>query len=99
MGRRRRPRGAEITLRPRQLVLALGASGLPIVPEIPGREKFRGDQHHSSAHPGPDRYKGKKAVVIGSNNSAHDICAALWEAGSTSPWCSAAQPISCGPTR
>ena len=73
--------GEEITLRPRQLVLALGASGLPIVPEFPGREKFRGDQHHSSAHPGPDKYKGKKAVVIGSNNSAHDICAALWEAG------------------
>ena len=71
----------EVTLRPRQLVLALGASGLPSVPEIPGREKFRGDQHHSSAHPGPDQYKGKKAVVIGSNNSAHDICAALWEAG------------------
>jgi len=72
---------AEVTLRPRQLVLALGASGLPSVPEIPGREKFRGDQHHSSAHPGPDQYKDKKAVVIGSNNSAHDICAALWEAG------------------
>ncbi|MFY9851541.1 MAG: NAD(P)/FAD-dependent oxidoreductase [Trebonia sp.] len=73
--------GEEITLRPGQLVLALGASGLPDVPEFPGREKFRGDQHHSSAHPGPDKYKGKKAVVIGSNNSAHDICAALWEAG------------------
>ena len=42
---------------------------------------FKGEQHHSSQHPGPDAYKGKKAVVIGSNNSAHDICAALWEAG------------------
>jgi putative flavoprotein involved in K+ transport len=73
--------GEEVTLRPRQLVLALGASGLPSVPEITGHEKFRGDQHHSSAHPGPDQYKGKKTVVIGSNNSAHDICAALWEAG------------------
>ncbi|GAY12974.1 NAD(P)/FAD-dependent oxidoreductase [Pseudonocardia sp. N23] len=73
--------GEEVTLHPKQLVLALGASGLPVVPEIPGAEKFRGDQHHSSAHPGPDEYKGKKAVVIGSNNSAHDICAALWEAG------------------
>jgi len=73
--------GEKVTLRPRQLVLALGASGLPSVPEFPGREKFRGEQHHSSAHPGPDKYKGKKAVVVGSNNSAHDICAALWEAG------------------
>ena len=42
-------------------------------------EDFRGDQHHSSQHPGPDRYRGRRAVVIGSNNSAHDICAALWE--------------------
>ena len=32
-----------------------------------------------SAHPGPDAYRGKKAVVIGSNNSAFDICGALWE--------------------
>jgi putative flavoprotein involved in K+ transport len=40
-----------------------------------------GDQHHSSKHPGPDAYVGKRVVVIGSNNSAHDICAALWETG------------------
>ena len=44
-------------------------------------DRFKGDQHHSSAHPGPDAYRGKRAVVIGSNNSAHDICAALYEAG------------------
>ena len=31
--------------------------------------------------PVPTRYRGKRAVVIGSNNSAHDICAALWEHG------------------
>src|SRR4029078_13341350 len=40
---------------------------------------FKGDQHHSSAHPGPDAYAGKKCVVVGSNNSAFDICGALWE--------------------
>ena len=73
--------GADITLRPKQLVLATGMSGKANVPEIPGMDAFRGDQHHSSQHPGPDAYKGKRAVVIGSNNSAHDICAALWEAG------------------
>ena len=73
--------GADITLRPKQLVLATGMSGKANVPEIPGMDVFKGDQHHSSQHPGPDAYAGKKAVVIGSNNSAHDICAALWEAG------------------
>jgi putative flavoprotein involved in K+ transport len=73
--------GAELTLRPKQLVMATGMSGKPNMPDIPGMDVFRGDQHHSSQHPGPDAYRGKKAVVIGSNNSAHDICAALWEAG------------------
>jgi len=73
--------GEQITLRPKQLVMAMGVSGKANVPNFPGSERFLGDQHHSSAHPGPDAYKGKKAVVIGSNNSAHDICAALWEAG------------------
>jgi putative flavoprotein involved in K+ transport len=71
--------GVEYTLRPRQLVLATGMSGKPNVPQFPGMEDFKGDHHHSSLHPGPDDYRGKKAVVIGSNNSAHDICAALWE--------------------
>ena len=73
--------GADVTLRPKQLVLATGMSGKANMPEIPGMDVFKGDQHHSSQHPGPDAYKGKRAVVIGSNNSAHDICAALWEAG------------------
>jgi putative flavoprotein involved in K+ transport len=73
--------GANVTLRPRQLVMATGMSGKPNVPEIPGMDVFRGEQHHSSQHPGPDGYAGKKAVVIGSNNSAHDICASLWEVG------------------
>jgi putative flavoprotein involved in K+ transport len=62
-------------------VLATGMSGKPNVPQFPGAENFRGDQHHSSRHPGPDPYRGKKVVVVGSNNSAHDICAALWENG------------------
>ena len=71
--------GKEITLRPKQLVLATGMSGKANVPNFPGMDKFRGDQHHSSTHPGPEGYKGKRCVVIGSNNSAHDICHALWE--------------------
>ncbi|UXA14251.1 NAD(P)/FAD-dependent oxidoreductase [Mycobacterium sp. SMC-8] len=73
--------GERLTLRPTQLVLATGMSGKPNVPTLPGQDVFRGDQHHSSAHPGPDAYVGKKAVVIGSNNSAHDICKALYENG------------------
>ena len=73
--------GKDITLKPKQLVLATGMSAKANLPKFKGMENFKGVQHHSSQHPGPDAYAGKKAVVIGSNNSAHDIAAALWEAG------------------
>ena len=73
--------GKPVILRPRQLVLATGMSAVPNMPSLPGMESFKGDLHHSSRHPGPDAYAGKKAVIIGSNNSAHDIAAALWELG------------------
>ena len=73
--------GEELTLRPRQLVLASGLSGAKSVPEIPGAESFAGAQYHSADHVRAHDIAGKACVVIGSNNSAHDIAADLWEAG------------------
>ncbi|WP_172331488.1 NAD(P)-binding domain-containing protein [Mangrovicoccus sp. HB161399] len=73
--------GQEVVLRPKQLVMATGMSGKANIPVFEGQDVFKGEQQHSSQHPGPDAYRGKKVVVIGSNNSAHDICAALWENG------------------
>ena len=71
--------GEEVVLRPKQLVMATGMSGKKRMPTFPGMDKFKGVQQHSSEHEGPDKWTGKKVVVVGSNNSAHDICAALWE--------------------
>jgi putative flavoprotein involved in K+ transport len=71
--------GEEIVLRPKHLVFATGMSSKPYQPRFAGMERFKGEQHHSAQHPGPDAYRGRKVVVIGSNNSAHDIAAALWE--------------------
>jgi len=71
--------GEKVVLKPKQLVLATGLNGKPDMPDFPGMETFKGVQHHSAHHPGPDGWSGKKAVVVGSNNSAHDIAAALWE--------------------
>ena len=73
--------GQPVTLRPRHLVMATGVSGMPNLPDIPGMDRFEGTQHHSSRHPGGAEWAGKRCVVIGSNNSAHDICADLWENG------------------
>jgi putative flavoprotein involved in K+ transport len=73
--------GEMVTLRPKHLVFATGVSGMPVVPKFPGAETFEGDQYHSSLYSSGEEYRGKQAVVIGSNNSAHDICADLWEQG------------------
>src|SRR3984885_6806742 len=73
--------GQTIVLRPKQLVLATGMSGVPRVPTIAGADRFKGRQHHSSKHTSGEEYRGKACVVVGSNNSAHDICADLWEQG------------------
>nr|MBP6817612.1 NAD(P)/FAD-dependent oxidoreductase [Burkholderiaceae bacterium] len=75
--------GRPVTLRPRQLVLATGMSGMPEVPAFAGAERFSGEQMHSSAYRSGAAYRGKQCVVVGSNNSAHDICADLVENGAT----------------
>ena len=71
--------GNPIILRPVQLVLATGMSGVPNVPDFPGQSTFAGEQFHSSQFHDGTAYAGKHCIVLGANNSAHDICAHLWE--------------------
>jgi cation diffusion facilitator CzcD-associated flavoprotein CzcO len=75
------PDGTERTLRPSHLVLATGMSGVPYVPEIPGASDFAGVLCHSSAHPGGSEFAGRRAVVVGSCNSGHDIAQDFYEQG------------------
>ena len=74
-----RHQGVLRTLHPTQLVLATGMSGLPQTPQFPGADSFQGVQVHSSAFTDGEAWRGKRCVVVGSNNSAHDICVNLWE--------------------
>ncbi len=71
--------GETITLHPKQFVLASGLSGARHIPDIAGADRFKGLSYHSSAHESAAPLKGKRVVVIGSNNSAHDICVDCWE--------------------
>jgi putative flavoprotein involved in K+ transport len=73
--------GETVVLRPRHLVFATGMSGVANLPDYPGMAEFRGTQVHSSRFRSGEDWKGRKVVVVGSNNSAHDICADLWENG------------------
>jgi len=73
--------GRQMHLRPAHLVIATGMSGVPLVPNYPGADTFEGTICHSSGYHGGREHAGKRCVVVGSNNSAHDICADLWEWG------------------
>ncbi|NNE22805.1 MAG: NAD(P)/FAD-dependent oxidoreductase, partial [Rhizobiales bacterium] len=73
--------GKKVTLKPKQLILATGMSAVPNIPAFKGADRFKGEQYHSSQYPGGEACVGKKCIVIGSNNSAHDICADMWENG------------------
>jgi putative flavoprotein involved in K+ transport len=73
--------GERVTLRPQQLILATGIAGAPNVPAFPGAEQFEGVQMHSSKYRTGEGWSGRNCVVIGSNNSAHDVCTDLWEHG------------------
>lgn len=77
----RRADGSERTLHPHHVVLASGMSGEPRIPQFPGSEEFAGTIVHSSAHAGGQDWTGRRAVVIGGGNSAHDICHDFHEQG------------------
>ncbi len=74
-------KGESVTLRPKHLVFATGMSAVPNLPDYPGMSAFKGTQVHSSQYKSGEEWRGKRALVVGSNNSAHDICADLWEHG------------------
>jgi Pyridine nucleotide-disulphide oxidoreductase len=62
------------TLTARHLVLAIGATGsIPKMPHLAGKEAFRGEVLHSVYYKNATRWKGKKCVIVGTANTAHDI--------------------------
>jgi cation diffusion facilitator CzcD-associated flavoprotein CzcO len=77
----RRADGAVRTVHPNHIVLATGVHGEPNIPEIPGRNDFRGQVVHSGAYTGAGTRTGMKAVVIGAGNSGHDIAEHLCASG------------------
>jgi putative flavoprotein involved in K+ transport len=78
----KRADGTRRTVRPRHLVLATGISGTePNVPQIEGQDQFTGTACHSKDFPRGVEFAGRKAVVVGSCNSGHDIAQELFEKG------------------
>jgi cation diffusion facilitator CzcD-associated flavoprotein CzcO len=77
----RRADGSKRTMHPRHVVMATGVSGIPNLPDIPSLRNFAGTVQHSSQYDDGDAWKGKRALVIGTGNSGHDIAQDLHSSG------------------
>ena len=77
----RRADGTERVMRPRHLVFATGVSSIPKTPEPPGLDSFAGTVMHSGAYTSGAAWKGRRALVLGTGNSGHDVAQDLHASG------------------
>jgi cation diffusion facilitator CzcD-associated flavoprotein CzcO len=73
--------GTTREMRPRHVVMATGVSGIPNLPDIPTLQDFNGKVLHSSQYQDGEAWQGKRALVIGTGNSGHDIAQDLYSGG------------------
>ncbi|HEX5327516.1 MAG TPA: NAD(P)/FAD-dependent oxidoreductase, partial [Acetobacteraceae bacterium] len=73
--------GTERRMRPRHIVFANGVSTTPVTPDLPGLKEFRGAVRHSGAYGSGLDWKGKRALVLGTGTSGHDVAQDLCVSG------------------
>jgi len=77
-------RQAEGNLRqvaPRHVIMATGVSGIPNLPHIETLSEFDGPVVHTSQYHDGANWSGKRAIVLGTGNSGHDIAQDLHSSG------------------
>jgi cation diffusion facilitator CzcD-associated flavoprotein CzcO len=65
--------GSIRTMRPRHVIMAVGVSGIPSIPELKGADDFEGTVLHSSGPSDDLDVNGKRVLVVGVGTSGHDI--------------------------
>jgi cation diffusion facilitator CzcD-associated flavoprotein CzcO len=73
--------GTERRMRPRHIVFANGVSTTPIMPDLPGFETFSGVVRHSGNYGSGLDWQGKRALVLGTGTSGHDVAQDLHVSG------------------
>jgi hypothetical protein len=73
----RRANRSERVMHPRHLIFATGVSSIPYTPELPGLSDFRGTVVHSGDFKNAEAWKGRKALVLGTGTSGHDVAQEL----------------------
>jgi cation diffusion facilitator CzcD-associated flavoprotein CzcO len=86
----------------RFLIAATGILSVPYIPDVPGRQDFRGEQHHTGLWPKtPVDFAGKRVALIGTGSSGVQIVPAVADEVAsltvyqrTPDWCT---PLNNGP--
>ena len=69
--------GSTRVAHPRHLIFATGVSSIPTTPDLPGLAEFGGTAVHSGAFKNAEQWRGKKALVLGTGTSGHDVAQEL----------------------
>jgi cation diffusion facilitator CzcD-associated flavoprotein CzcO len=77
------------------LISTTGVLSVPSYPDVPGRDDFRGEQHHTGRWPGHDvDFSGKRVAVVGTGSSGVQIAPVIAESAAsltvyqrTPSWC------------
>ncbi len=77
----KRADGSTRQMRPRHVVFATGVSAIPIRPDLPGLSDFAGTVLHSGSYTDSAVWKGRRAQIVGTGNSAHDVAQDLHAGG------------------
>ena len=73
----KRSDGSERVMHPRHLIFATGVSSIPSTPDLPGLDDFNGTVVHSGDFKNAAHWQGRKALVLGSGTSGHDVAQEL----------------------
>ena len=73
--------GTERVMHPRHIILSNGTNGIAHIPDLPGLKDFAGDMFHSHGFKSGEPWRGKKALVLGTGNSGHDVAQDLHSHG------------------
>jgi putative flavoprotein involved in K+ transport len=78
--------------RARAVVSATGTWSRPWIPDIPGRDVFRGRQLHSAQYRRPEDFAGLTVLVVGGGNSGAQLLAELSQVART-VWVTEREPV------
>jgi putative flavoprotein involved in K+ transport len=73
--------GTERVMHPRHVVFATGVSSIPLMPRLPGLEEFQGTVTHAGHYGSGAPWRGKRALVVGTGTSGHDVAQDLHACG------------------